>query len=326
MSRTSSPHGANLRLVAVLALTGLAVGSTIVGSAASEQALLPEDDALTTSTTSTQSTDDVVADAVSDSSSTTSSSVPSSSVPDAAAAGDGIDVVVVGETDGVGVVGIDTLGDERDEAVMSELLGTEMAIEPDLVTPACEPTAPAETETENDDDAFHVENFSSDASAWDALSGSWSIVDGEYHQIDGGGYDLISQLRVDPPERYRVSVTLRPLGGELAGGLILGQPLPAERAGATIVDFTDGGGFLRWGKYDNATGQYQYVGGVAMSDDFDPAASHELTVEVRDERTMVTVDGVEVGSFDPLPFGRLGLVTSRASIAFDDVRIVEVGR
>jgi hypothetical protein len=176
-----------------------------------------------------------------------------------------------------------------------------------------------------DDDAFFQDSFEVSSDTWNALSGSWTVSDGTYQQLDPSGYDLITQLRVELPDEYRITVSLRPLGEGLGGGLILAQPRLADRSGATVVDFTDGGSFLRWGRYDEATGQYQYLGGMAMADGFDPSSAHDLTVDVRRERTAVLVDGVDVGDFEAIGFGRVGLVTSRSAVAFDNLRVREVG-
>ncbi len=97
-----------------------------------------------------------------------------------------------------------------------------------------------------------------------------------------------------------------------------------SRRGATLIDFTDGGRFLRWGVYDAESGQYEYRGGLETGDAFDPAAKHTLAIEVRSTRTMVTLDDRAIGDFETIGAGRAGLVTSLSAVAFDNLEIVEL--
>lgn len=309
MSRDFKPNSQNLRLVVVAGLAVVAIGTTFAASSENPDEVAAAADSLSTDTT-------------------IAASAPSTAVtppPEALAladpdAGDdlpdgGTEVVEFGAT----IVEV-----EVEEAMdgVAGLVVAEDPVESEPIDQEVVSCAPIEAVV---DDAYFADTFDDSADAWDALSGSWSVVDGSYQQADPAGYDLISQLRVDPPEQFSVSVLVQPLGEGLGGGLVLAQPQPAERAGATVVDFTDGGSFLRWGRYDAATGQYGYVGGVSLGESFDPSVPHELAVEIRAERTIVFVDGVEVGAFEALGFGRVGLVTSRSTVAFDDLRIVEVG-
>lgn len=168
------------------------------------------------------------------------------------------------------------------------------------------------------------DGFDAGDAAWTPLSGTWSIVDGRYVQSDATGYDFLSQFAADLPTEFAISIELTALDGPLGGGVMLGQPVIGSRRGATLVDFTDGGMFLRWGTYDGDTGQYAYAGGVALGADFEPQATHTLTVEVRSGRTMVVVDGRSVGEFAPISPGRVGLSSSLSAVAFDDVQIVSL--
>ncbi len=307
MSRIPTPTGQNVRLIVVAALAGIAAMTTITNAADAPADLVESPP--TSSLSVLPSLDPAPSTSSIAPVPTVPSEPPSTERPQQAtttAAHDRIGVVEV-----VGDAGSASFGD----APMTS----------GSVVTACSPIdAPSAVADEADDGPFYRDSFAT-AAAWDGLSGSWSIADGAYQQVDASGYDLITQLRVDPPEQYRVSVLLEALGEGLGGGVVLAQPRPSERSGSTVVDFTDGGAFLRWGRYDSTTGQYEYVGGVSMGESFDPGAPHELTVDVRKERTMVMVDGVEAGTFEPLGFGRIGLVTSRSAVAFDDVKIVEVG-
>lgn len=313
MSREFKPNSQNLRLVVVAGLAVVAIGTTFAASSENPDEVAAAADSLSTDTT--MSTDTTIAAPTP----STEVTLPPEALPlvDPEGGDDppdgGTEVVEFGVT----VVGVD----EGAEGTAG-LVVAEDPVEPEPIADEVVSCAPIEAVVDN---SYFADSFDDGADAWDALSGSWSVVDGSYQQADPAGYDLISQLRVDPPEQFSVSVSVQPLGEGLGGGLVLAQPQPAERAGATVVDFTDGGSFLRWGRYDAATGQYGYVGGVSLGESFDPSVPHELAVEIRTERTIVFVDGVEVGAFEALGFGRVGLVTSRSIVAFDNLRIVEVG-
>ena len=168
------------------------------------------------------------------------------------------------------------------------------------------------------------EAFDGGAPGWTPLSGTWVATDGTYRQTDATGYDFIAQSAVEVPPEYAVSVDLTAIGESRGGGLVIGQPVAGSRRGATLVDFTDGGRFIRWGTYDEGSGQYRYVGGVATGGDFDTTATHRLTVEVRADRTLVVIDDAAVGEFGPVGDGRVGLSTSLSSVSFDDVEIVSL--
>lgn len=173
-------------------------------------------------------------------------------------------------------------------------------------------------------DAWFFDDFAGGSDAWTPLSGTWTDLDGAFVQTDGDGYDFIAQLPIDLPPAYRVSVDMRAIDGALGGGIVVGQPVLGSRRGATLIDFTDGGSFLRWGVYDPESGQYRYRGGLATGPDFDPAANHRLAVEVRSNRTLVTLDGRAIGDFEPVTAGRTGLAASLSAVAFDNLEIVEL--
>lgn len=319
MPRTFTPNGQNLRLIVIAAFALVAIVTTLASASESPDESADGDDLAPSALAAVEAPAEV-----------TTSTVAPDPDPDAVEADvaepetGGIEADLI-QTDGIGQL---IVADTNDGVVAPDVSAEPEVAELEELEPVIEGVEgcpPIEAAPAADDDAFFSETFDANAEAWDALSGSWSVQDGSYQQTDSSGYDLISQLRVDPPEQFRVSVTLQPLGDGLGGGLVLAQPLPAERSGATVIDFTDGGSFLRWGRYDPSTGQYAYVGGVSLGDSFDPSVAHELTVEVRNERTMVLVDSVDVGTFEALGFGRIGLVTSRSAVAFDNLRIVEVG-
>lgn len=177
----------------------------------------------------------------------------------------------------------------------------------------CVPPTPAEEEAT---DVWFSDLFDADSPDWQPLSGSWQRAESSYLQSDASGYDFITQLRRLPPQEFAISVDVTAID-VLNGGLVIGQPELGSRRGATLIDFTADGSYLRWGLYDDSSGQYIYLGGAAVSSSFDPFATHRLRIESRSDRTALIVDGTEVAAIDPIPHGHIGLVTSLASVDFD---------
>ena len=166
------------------------------------------------------------------------------------------------------------------------------------------------------DAAIFSDDFETDAGGWEPVTGTWEVDGGYYTQTDAGGFDLISLADVSPEGPLSVEVKMRALGDRLGGGIILGHSEGSDRSGAYIVDFTDGGTFLRWGQYSAAGGAYGYVGGLDVGTA--PAEWHTLRVEVNADATLIYVDDEFVGSFGPVPDGRFGLVTSESAVEFDE--------
>ena len=172
--------------------------------------------------------------------------------------------------------------------------------------------------------AVHFDGFEDLDPTWQVLSGSWAIEDGRMVQSDTEGYDRIAGLGVAIPPQVRVDVQLQAISGQLGGGLVVAQPTPMTRAGAFMIDFTEGGRYLRWGGYDATTGVYAYLGGVALPAEFDPTMPHRLGVELTQDATVVYVDDAAVGTFGALQPGRVGLVTSLSSVAFDNFTVQDL--
>jgi hypothetical protein len=167
-------------------------------------------------------------------------------------------------------------------------------------------------------------DFEVDAAGWTSMNGSWKITDGKYIQTDSTGYDFISQFGELPPTEFSFSVEMTAVDSDFGGGVVLGQTVLGSRRGATLIDFTDSGMFLRWGLYSPDTGAHEYQGGLAMPGDFDPTLPHTLTIEAGASRTMVIVDGERIADFAAIVPGYVGLATSVSSIAFDNVEIVSL--
>lgn len=162
-----------------------------------------------------------------------------------------------------------------------------------------------------------VEDFSKEDSRWNVLTGSWSVIDGEYVQETSEGFDYIALFDAEVPEEFAVAVDMQALSEGLGGGILLGQPSSTSRRGAYIVDFASGGSFLRWGRYDPESGAYSYIGGLNVGTE--AADPHKLRIEAQADTTLVYLDDVYIGAFDPIdPDGMVGLVTSESSVAFDN--------
>ena len=155
--------------------------------------------------------------------------------------------------------------------------------------------------------------------AWTVLTGDWEVVDGQMIQTRSEGFDYITQLTEETPSEYSIAVSLEALSSELGAGLILGQPNIGSRRGAWIVDFADGGSFLRWGRYAPESGIYTYIGGLNVG--ADPGDVQDLRIEVKADTTLVYLQDTYIGAFEPIESGGVGLVTSQSSVAFSDLTV-----
>ncbi|MDQ1289410.1 MAG: hypothetical protein QG622_2976, partial [Actinomycetota bacterium] len=164
-----------------------------------------------------------------------------------------------------------------------------------------------------------TDDFSAGAAKWTTLTGTWEVADGVYRQTDASGYDFITQFTGEVPAACTVTVKIRPAGDKLGAGLLLGQPRPGTRSGATLVDVTDGS-YLRWGAYSSG-GTYQFTGGNALPGKAVKGQWHVLRVEVSPSRTVLFWDDRNVGEIKPIGKGRVGLVTSVSAVDFDDFSV-----
>ena len=189
-----------------------------------------------------------------------------------------------------------------------------------------DPATPETSAPADDTDAGPItaagpftDGFDTEASHWRAVNGSWAVQNGTFVQSDPSGFDLINELMIELPEAYDISVRMRAVGDQLGGGVIVGMTTTASRRGAYLIDFTAGGAFLRWGRYDVDTGIYKYLGGLDVG--ADPGEWHTLRVAIAESESTVFFDGDPMGTFDAVVGGHAALVTSESSVEFDDVRI-----
>jgi hypothetical protein len=164
------------------------------------------------------------------------------------------------------------------------------------------------------------DSFDTDAN-WNALSGSWELLDGVYQQTDGTGFDYITQLVPSVPGEFDLQVSIRALGGAPHGGIVLGQPKRGARDGATIIDIANNGAYMRWGRYKSPGGGYEFVGGATLTPTATATDWHVLKVEVRAAYTRLFLDDNLVGEFSAVTAGGVGLVTSQAAMEFDDFSV-----
>ncbi len=166
-----------------------------------------------------------------------------------------------------------------------------------------------------------TDDFESDAEGWRPVNGSWAVQAGTMVQSDPAGFDLINELMVELPPTYNVTVRMHAVGERLGGGVIVGMTTTGSRRGAYLIDFTAGGEFLRWGRYDVDTGIYKYLGGLNVGTDV--SEWHTLRVKIGGTESTVFFNGDPMGTFDPVVGGHVALVTSEASVEFDDL-VIEI--
>ncbi len=199
---------------------------------------------------------------------------------------------------------------------------------PTTTTPAVAPTTtPASGVAAEGSAGADVvsDDFANGDGQWKSLAGTWAVVDGVYQQSDGLGFDLITRLDKTVPAAYQFEVRIRGIGGApLNAGVILAQANPSTREGAVVIDLTDNGGYVRWGKYAAVGGAYEFVGGAALATPLDPAEWHTLKVIVKGETTIVYIDDQQIGDAGLVGAGGIGLVVSQSTVEFDDVKVSAV--
>lgn len=197
--------------------------------------------------------------------------------------------------------------------------GTETTAKPTATTAAAATTAKPATTTAPTA-AAPDGSLLSDQGAWSGLAGQWRFDGDAYLQKDATGFDYITQYSTLPPASFTFSAKITAESGPVSGGLIINQPKIGKRDGATMIDITDEGSYVRWGHYNPAGGAYVFDGGVELASPVDGVAGVTLAVAIKDDQGTVLLDGRQVGTFTPASdTGFVGLVTSEASLRFRDV-------
>lgn len=165
-------------------------------------------------------------------------------------------------------------------------------------------------------------DFAEDATGWRVLSGDWQVRAGAYVQRDASGYDYMTLFGEVPLSHYSIEAQMVVITGTMGGGFVYNAPSRDVRLGAQVVDITDGGRFVRWGSY-NERGDYVYEGGAVLDPPIRPGQGVRLRLVTHAGVSVISVGGREVGTIMNRSIGGyVGLTTSLAQVAFDEVRIV----
>jgi hypothetical protein len=108
----------------------------------------------------------------------------------------------------------------------------------------------------------------------------------------------------------------------MGGGLIFNAPDPASKNGAFMVSYSEKGGYLQWGRYDDK-GVFTFIGGSPVPSGAD-GKWHTLAVSVGPTGYSVSLDGAALARDVPLggaPGGRVGLLASNSQVAFDNLTL-----
>ncbi|TDT14794.1 hypothetical protein BDK89_0351 [Ilumatobacter fluminis] len=285
------------RFAVMVALAAVAVGATVYSGGTAPAATEAADEETIVSVALSESPEPVV-------DGTTSAATVPTTTPAAVEATPSTDPTATADT---------AVSSDTGESVGSTEAGS---TEAGAVT---EDAPVAESASSITPDQPYTDDFTADSGNWRTMTGSWAVQAGTLVQSDPSGFDLINTLDLDLPAEYDVTVSMQAQGDNLGGGIVVGLSNTASRRGAYLIDFTAGGTFLRWGRYDVDTGIYKYLGGLNVGSDV--AAWNTLRVKVAESESTVFFNGDPQGTFDPVVGGMAGLVTSESTVAFDDLTI-----
>lgn len=162
---------------------------------------------------------------------------------------------------------------------------------------------------------FNTDFSNASLNDFTVLSGSWALGTGSLDQVHDCGYDYAALLNDHVVSDFRWEANFFGTNGPNNGGLVINQSSEDTRAGATVVDFSDGGATLRWGSYDQ-TGYYQAIGSIPSPSTAD-GTNVKLTLDVHDAAVQVRVNGELVAEFDaPEIGGYVALESSRSAVSF----------
>lgn len=161
---------------------------------------------------------------------------------------------------------------------------------------------------------------------WVVLSGSWRFQDGKFVQTRTDGYDFSAAYTGSTFSEYSYQIGLVHTAGSGAG-LLFNLPSSKELAGATMVRYSDRrDNALMWGYFDQDN-VYRSQGYA----DVPSAGNDRHTLRVESGATSYTVYLDDRLIVRGVPFGSgknsgyIGLLTSVASVAYDEVRIQRLG-
>lgn len=158
-------------------------------------------------------------------------------------------------------------------------------------------------------------------SLWSPIVGSWIFDDGVYRQTDATAFGQASEYLGDVPAAFDLGVSMRAIDGDLNAGLIVGKPELGTKNGATVIDITGENTYLRWGRYDDATGEWAFIGGAPIEPPLVPSEWNDLELRVRPSGMTIVLNGSELATIDPVDPGGVALVTSVAQVEFRDLTL-----
>lgn len=153
---------------------------------------------------------------------------------------------------------------------------------------------------------------------WNPVNGQWAFVPEGYRQNELGKFDLISYYLKPVNGDYRLTVTMRYLGGDMGGGVIFNAPSNSSKNNAQMVSYTGKGTYLQWGPFDNA-GVHQFKGGAVVPNGSD-GQPHTLVVVMQNKKARISLDGKVVGDQIALSGtepGYVGLLASTSQVLFE---------
>lgn len=154
---------------------------------------------------------------------------------------------------------------------------------------------------------------------WTPVAGEWAVEDGRLVQRLTTGSDLGIGYEAGF-SAYRLRVTLRHLKG-VGGGVLFNMPRADKVAGAHMARFTDDGGGVFWG-YFNDQGVFQGQGFAPTPPAGD--AAHTLEVLSGAETYALALDGATIAEGVPLQRrqGGIGMTCSQSSVSFEQIQVL----
>ncbi len=176
------------------------------------------------------------------------------------------------------------------------------------------------------DRELRVINAFEDGDSFEPIFGSWALEDGVYSQNDATGFGYSAAYAGFVPDVYDVSVDMRAPSGDLNAGIIYGMPAPNRKHGGSVIDLTAESTYLRWGEYDEVSGDWTFLGGAPVEPGLVQDEWQNLKLEVRPEGTSVLLNEQFVVTLDPVAAGgHVALVVSIANVEFKDFFVTGPG-
>jgi hypothetical protein len=152
------------------------------------------------------------------------------------------------------------------------------------------------------------------------VTGNWETTAGVYRQTVPDSGDYILSTGINASAFTMESEIVLPEKPEVGAGLLFCMPDVGRKNGACLARLTLGGRGVMWGVYDEA-GAFRGRG----SADLAPIEGgvYRLTLDVRDGRMNLSIDGKQVASDVALPRadGWIGLLSFGGPVTFQDVTI-----